>query len=47
MELALSLCDEIVLLHNGILSKVEKAQLNNDELRKKIITLLKDEEDDK
>lgn len=47
MELALSLCDEIVLLNNGTLSKVEKEKLNNDELRKKIIDLLKGEEDDK
>lgn len=47
MELALSLCDEIVLLNNGVLTKVEKDKLNNDELRKKIIDLLKGEEDDK
>ena len=47
MELALSLCDEIVLLNNGILSKVEKSKLNNEELRKKIIELLKGEENAK
>lgn len=47
MELALSLCDEIVLLNNGVLSKVEKNKLNNQELREKIIKLLKGEEDDK
>ena len=44
MELALGLCDEIVLLNNGILFKVEKDKLNNEELRKKIIDLLKGEE---
>ena len=45
MELALSLCDEIVLLNNGVLSKVEKAKLNNQDLRKKIIELLKGDDD--
>lgn len=44
MELALSLCDEIVLLNNGTLTKVEKDKLNNEELREKIITLLKGED---
>lgn len=47
MDLALSLCDEIVLLNNGILTKVEKDKLNNKELRKKIIDLLKEEDNDK
>ena len=47
MELALSLCDEIVILNDGILSKVEKDKLSNEELKKKIINLLKGEENDK
>lgn len=47
MDLALSLCDEIVLLNNGVLSIVEKKELNNNELRKKIINLLKEEDNDK
>ena len=44
MELALSLCDEMVLLNNGVLTKVDKEKLNNEELRKKIINILKGEE---
>lgn len=44
MELALSLWDEIVLLNNVNLTKVEKDKLNNEELREKIITLLKGED---
>ena len=47
MDLALSLCDEIVLLNNGILTKVDKEKLNNEQLRNKIIESLKGEEDDK
>lgn len=46
MELALSLCDEIVLLNNGVLTMVEKDELNNEELKRKIISLLKGEGDD-
>lgn len=47
MELALSLCDEIVLLNEGVLTKVEKNKLSNSELKEKIIKLLKGEEDAK
>lgn len=47
MELALSLCDEIVLLNKGMLTKVDNNKLSNEELRKKIISLLKVEENDK
>lgn len=43
MELALSLCDEIVLLNKGVLEKVEKANLDNEELKNKIIEILKEE----
>lgn len=45
MELALSLCDEIVLLNDGVLTKVEQNELSNKELKQKIIKLLKGEED--
>ena len=30
MELALDLCDEIVILSNGVLTKVEKKNMNKD-----------------
>ncbi len=43
MELALSLCDEIVLLNKGVLEKVEKANLDNEDLKNKIIEILKEE----
>ena len=43
LELALSLCDEIVLLNKGILEKVEKNNLDNEELKNRIIDLLKEE----
>ncbi len=41
MELALDLCDEIVILNNGVLEEIEKETLNNDEFKKKIISALK------
>lgn len=44
MELALSLCDEIVILSNGLLEKIEKQNLNDGELKNKIINALKEEE---
>ena len=43
MELALSLCDEIVLLNKGVLEKVEKKNLDDEELKNKIIEILKEE----
>ena len=45
MELALDLCDEIVILSNGELTQIDKHNLNNQELRNKIIELLKGEQD--
>lgn len=45
MELALDLCDEIVILNSGILEKVNKENLSNDELKNKIISTLKEERD--
>lgn len=43
MELAVSLCDEIVILNKGSLTKVQKENLNDEELKNKIIEILKDE----
>ena len=43
MDLALDLCDEIVLLSNGELEVVEKSNLDNQEFKEKIIAALKEE----
>ena len=43
MELALSLCDEIVLLNHVILEKIDKENLTENELKDKIISALKEE----
>ncbi len=42
MELALDLCDEIVILNKGILEKIEKKDLDNKEFKEKIISALKE-----
>ena len=44
MDLALDLCDEIVLLSHGELEVVEKSNLNNSEFKDKIIAALREEE---
>lgn len=44
MELALDLCDEIVVLNNGILESIHKSNMNNDKFKEKIINVLKGEE---
>lgn len=44
MDLALSLCDEIVLLNHGELEVVEQSDLDNEEFREKIIQALRGEE---
>lgn len=44
MELALELCDVIVIIHNGILEKVEKENLDNSAFKNKIINLLRGDE---
>ena len=44
MDLALDLCDEIVLLHRGELETVEKEDLGNKEFKDKIIAALREEE---
>ena len=45
LELALDLCDEIVVLNNGMLERVSKSNLNNAKFKEKIINVLKGEED--
>lgn len=44
MDLALDLCDEIVLLSHGELGVVEKSNLDNHEFKEKIIAALREEE---
>ena len=44
MELALDLCDEIVVLNNGVLESIDKNNLNNEKFKEKIIHVLKGEE---
>jgi len=46
MELALDLCDEIVILNNGVLESVEKDNLNNEDFKNKIINILKGDNND-
>ena len=43
MDLALDLCDEIVLLSHGELEVVEKSNLDNQEFKEKIIAALREE----
>lgn len=43
MDLALDLCDEIVLLHHGELDVVEKTDLDSKEFKNKIIAALREE----
>ena len=43
MDLALDLCDEIVLLSHGVLEVVEQSNLDNQEFKEKIIAALKEE----
>ena len=44
MELALDLCDEIVILNHGILEEVEKENLDNEAFKDKIINMLRGED---
>ena len=44
MELALDLCDEIVILNKGILEEIDKNNLDNEHLKNKIIEALKEEQ---
>lgn len=43
MELAVDLCDEIVILNKGKLSLINKEKLDDDRFQEKIIQILKDE----
>lgn len=43
MDLALDLCDEIVLLSHGVLEKVERSDLDDDGFRERIIQALREE----
>ena len=43
MELALDLCDEIVILNKGKLEEINKNNLNNEQFKNKIIEALKEE----
>ena len=45
MELALDLCDDIVILHNGVLAPVDREQLDDDDYKAKIIAALREEDD--
>lgn len=45
MELALGLCDEIVILNQGVLELIDKENLNSQGLKDKVIRILKGEED--
>ena len=46
MELALDLCDEIVVLNDGVLEEIDKANLDNTAFKDKIIAALRGEEDE-
>ncbi len=46
MELALDLCDEIVILNGGVLEEIERAALNNEAFKDKIIAALRGDEND-
>ena len=43
MELALSLCDEIVLLNHGVLEEIDSNNLSEEALKEKILDSLKEE----
>ena len=43
MDLALDLCDEIVLLNHGVLEKVDKSDLDSWEFKDKIIAALRED----
>ena len=43
LQLATDLCDEIVILHDGILEKIDHQLLYKEDFEAKIIEMLKDE----
>ena len=42
MDLALDLCDEIVLLNHGVLTEVDKTDMDSQEFKEKILAALRD-----
>ena len=42
MDLALDLCDEIVLLNHGELEEVDKTDMDSQEFKEKILAALRD-----
>ena len=46
LELALDLCDEIIILNNKSMEKVEKNNLNTKKYKDKIIKMLKEDKND-
>ncbi|NLB89805.1 MAG: ABC transporter ATP-binding protein, partial [Clostridiales bacterium] len=45
LDLALDLCDEIILLHRGVLEVVDKENLGSQTVKEKIIQALREGED--
>ena len=45
LDVAVDLCDEIVLLHNGRLEPIDKSNLGDDDFKEKIISALRDQDD--
>ena len=43
--MAVDLCDEIVLLHNGRLEPIDKSNLGDSDFKDKIIAALRDQDD--
>ena len=43
MELAIDLCDEIVILNKGVLEEIDKNNIDNEHLKNKILEALKEE----
>ncbi len=46
LELAVDLCDDIVILSGGVLKKIEKEHLDNSEFKERIISALRGEDDE-
>ena len=44
LELALDVCDEVVILHNGLLSLIDRGQLDNEEYKARILAALREEQ---
>lgn len=46
LDVAVDLCDEIVLLHNGKLEPIDKSNLGDSDFKEKIIAALRDQDND-